>query len=323
MALKTNTAVAKSNGKAPPPKAPAAKAVATKAPVAQAKSALKPEAANRLIPGNQAPRQPSTAVTVLKKDGALAKISDDTFSGMASSGLENVTQSDVIIPRITILQALSPQLQKSKPEFNPDAQQGDFCDTATGALYRDEITLIPCFFARIFIEWAPRSTGKGLVKNHGLDASILDQCTPDEKGRMILPNGNYVAETATYYCLNLSAGGARCFVPLTSTQLRASRRWMTLITAEKIQRADGSVFTPPIFYRSWRASTVNQTNNEGDWFGWKFEAADSLPEMEDGAELLAEAKAFYEQARNGLVIGDISSMAADEAQANTGTGDAM
>jgi hypothetical protein len=159
----------------------------------------------------------STAVVVKSAPAAIIKPSADLmaeFSGMASSGLENVTANDVIIPRLTILQALSPQVTKSKPEFIKGAEQGNFCDTGTNEIFVDSISVIPCFFARVFLEWAPRSSGKGLVKNHGIDASILDKCTPDDKGRQTLPNGNLIAETATYYVLNMSAGGRRSFIPM-------------------------------------------------------------------------------------------------------------
>ena len=213
--------------------------------------------------------------------------------------------------RITVLQALSPQLQKSKPEFIKEARAGMFCDTATSDLYEDELHIVPCYFATVFLEWAPRSTGKGLVANHGMDASILDKCTPDDKGRMILPNGNYVAETATYYALNMSAGGRRCFIPLSSTQLKASRRWMTLITAEKLRNSQGKEFTPPIFYRSWKATITEQSNNEGSWFGWKFEPSATILELDPTKSLLAAAREFFEMARDGLVRGDVSSLGDD------------
>jgi hypothetical protein len=227
---------------------------------------------------------------------------------MIGLGLENVTANDVLIPRLTILQALSPQVQKTKPEFIKGADQGDFCDTGTGEIFKGSITVIPVFFARVYLEWAPRASGKGLVKNHGTDASVLDQTRRDDKNRNVLPNGNYIAETATFYCLNVSAGMRRSFIPLSSTQLRAARRWMTLITAEKLVASNGREFTPPIFYRSWECTPTSQSNAEGDWFGWKFEHGLTVPEMEDAAAILTEAKRFHEQCRDGLVSGDIANI---------------
>lgn len=253
-------------------------------------------------PAKAAPKQ---ELIVPKKQSTELATMGDEFAGMAS-GLENVTANDIIIPRISILQALSPQLQKSKPEFIKGAAAGMFCDTATLELYEEQLHIIPCFYAKVFLEWAPRSSGKGLVHNHGTDASCLEKCTPDDKGRQTLPNGNYIAETATYYVLNMSAGGRRSFIPMASTQLKASRRWMTQITAEKLKRSNGQEFTPPIFFRSWIASPVEQSNNDGSWFGWKFEPAQNIIELDPTKSLLKEAQDFYQQARDGLVRGDLT-----------------
>jgi hypothetical protein len=236
----------------------------------------------------------------------------DEFAGMPT-GLENVTAKDLVIPRITILQALSPQLIKSKPEFIKGAAAGMFCDVATGDTWADSLDFLPCFYATIYLEWAPRSSGKGLVANHGTNAAIMSDCTFDDKRRAVLPSGNYIAETATYYGLNMSAGGRRSFIPLSSTQLKASRKWMTLITNQRLKRSDGSEFVPPLFYRCWRAEITEQSNSEGSWFGWKFSPGNTVLELDPTKALLADARDFYEQARAGLVQGDLSSYAEEGA----------
>ena len=257
--------------------------------------------------------KPSTAVAKAEPKPAPARVSGRDVSVAseaiealgASMGMEHVSTSDLIIPRLTILQALSPQVNKSKPEFIKGASVGDFCDTATGDLFSGSIQIIPCFFARVFLEWAPRSTGKGLVKNHGLDNSILSQCEPDDKGRMFLPNKNYIAETATYYVINLTAGGRRSFIPLSSTQLKSSRQWMTKISSERLSRRDGSEFTPPIFFRSWHAQPVAQSNAHGSWRGWKFTPDAPTLELDPSQGLRKDCISFYEQARDGIVQGDV------------------
>ena len=261
-------------------------------------------------PAGQKP--PGTQLSFIE-DAPLPATINDEFGSMAT-GLENVKSKDLIIPRLTILQALSPQLQKNKPEFIRGAEAGDFCDTATGDVFKAPLKIVPVYFATVYLEWAPRNTGKGLVANHGMDASILAHCKPDEKRRMVLPSGNYVAETATYFVLNLTAGGRRSFIPLNATQLKASRKWMTLIMNQRLKRGDGSEFTPPLFYRSWNASVVEQSNNDGSWFGWKFEPGDPIMTIDPQRNLLTEAKEFCEQAKNGLFQGDVG--AGDEEPAS-------
>jgi hypothetical protein len=252
----------------------------------------------------------------------LPTSTDDYFAGLPS-GMENVTAADLMIPRLTIVQALSPQLLKSRPEYNPEAAIGDFCDTGLNEIFKDAIEIIPCYFARVFLEWYPRSTNKGIAANHGMNAAILEKCKPDDKNRMILPNGNYVAETATYFVLNLTAGGRRSFIPLTSTQLKNSRKWMTLITNIKLNRADGTQFTPPIFYKSWIATTVEQSNNEGVWRGWNFAPGREILTIDPTKALLNEAIEFSTQAKEGLVKGDLTGDIEEHANTEPNANDTM
>lgn len=242
-------------------------------------------------------------------------VDDEMMSG--PNGFENVTAKDILIPRLTILQKMSPQIDKSDPAYITGAEYGDFADTGTGEVFKESITVVPCFYALVYLEWAPRGSGRGLVANHGTDASCLKNATPDEKRRLVLPNGNYIAETATYYVLNLTANGRRSFIPMTSTQLKHARRWTTLLTSERLKRPDGSEFQPPMWYRSWNVTTVEEKNNDGAWKSWKFTPADPILALDPSKSILHAAKEFYEQARDGIARGDIASVAEEHAKSET------
>jgi hypothetical protein len=234
---------------------------------------------------------------------------DDVFSSVAGEGFENVKSTDLVIPRITILQALSPQVQPKKPEYIQGAVVGDICDVGTQELFEAPLIFLPVYYVKQWLEWAPRSSGKGLVKIHD-DSSVIEECSLNEKKQPILPNGNYIAETAQFFGLNLSAGGRRCFLPMASTQLKKSRRWLTLATSEKVERADGTSFTPPLFYRTYSLSTVDESNAEGSWAGWKIERGERLQDFTPNwRPIFDEAMAFRESLKKGEARGDL---AADE-----------
>ena len=55
----------------------------------------------------------------------------DFLVGTAGVGNEAVTAQDVTFPRIGIIQALSPEIQKDHAKFIPGAQTGDLFDTLT------------------------------------------------------------------------------------------------------------------------------------------------------------------------------------------------
>lgn len=235
-----------------------------------------------------------------KESTALAEF--DLFD---PKDVEQFSSQDIIIPRLNILQALSPQVNKKKAEYIEGAEQGDFCDVATGEIFKDELTVIPCFYAMVYLEWAPRDSGRGLVANHGTDPSILDDCKRNEKNQNILENGNYIVETATYYVLNMSAGGRPSFIPLSSTQLKAARKWNTLISSQKLTAPNGDDVPAPIFYRSWKATSIESSNQQGDWYGWKFAPDQNILELDPSGDLLRHAKELRRMAQEGLVKGDV------------------
>lgn len=267
-----------------------------------------------------------TKTNVPAKAGAtaLANVSDDFFQANAGAGLENVTSSDLLVPRLTIIQALSPQLNPKKPEFIEGAAIGDICDVGTGELFKDDILFLPVYYRKEYLEWAPRASGEGLIAIHA-DATILEQTTRNERKQAVLPNGNIIAETAQFFGLNLTADRRRCFLPMSSTQLKKARKWITLATSEKLRRGDGSEYVAPLFYRTYELGTAEESNNQGDWAGWVVNRGPALPELElDGipwVDIGKEAAAFREMIIAGEVRGDMSGV--DDVDGGTIEGSAM
>lgn len=260
----------------------------------------------------------------------------DEIEAMGGEGLDNVTAANVLLPRLTILQKLSPQLNKKKVEFIEGAQEGDWCDVGVGDIFRGSIEAIPCHFSTQYILWKKNRGGFG--GNLGMDAKCLNDTTLNEKRQNILPSGDAIVETATWYCL-LRVGGEwrRVFLPFTSTGLKVSRKWLTLIKAEKLLGKNGW-FSAPLFYRPWTLNVLDESNEQGDWFtpvvnkivtgdlsqygletngavttGGASPMADRFKNIyhmmyenhDTKKELLAEARKFYEDARDNLVVGDL------------------
>src|SRR5687768_6899489 len=234
-----------------------------------------------------------------------AATNDFSAFDSGDTGFENVTSKDLIIPRLTILQGLSPQVTQGKPEFDPNAKVGDVYDVGLQERFPNGVVFIPVLYSKAYLEWAPRNSGKGLQGIHN-DDRILDETEDDEKGRPTLKNGNYIVETAQLYGINVTAAFRKCFLPMSSTQLKKARRLLTLATSEKLPRADGSFFTPPLYYRSYRLTTVPESNNEGNWKGWKIERDKALNELPNWKEHLQDITQFRESLLKGEAKGDLS-----------------
>jgi hypothetical protein len=240
-------------------------------------------------------------------------IADDFFQENAGAGLDNVTAKDLLIPRLTILQSLSPQLKPRDAAYIEGAVVGDICDVGTGTLFK-KLVFLPVYYRKDYLEWAPRSSGGGLVAIHS-DPAILDHTERNDKKQPLLPNGNLIAETAQFFGFNLSAGRQMCFLPMASTQLKKARKWITMAAGEKLRRKDGSEFTAPLFYRTYELGTADENNAQGDWKGWTVNRGPALNEMEfDGTpwQIIAQQAAdFRLQVMAGEAKGDVSDMNSD------------
>lgn len=170
---------------------------------------------------------------------------------------------------------------------------------------------IPVYFKTQYLEWKPGRKGLAMIHD---DPNIMSQTSLNEKRQNVMPNGNFIVETAQFYGLNVAAGYRFSFIPMAVTQLKKGRRWNTLATTEKVARRDGSGdFTPPMFYRAYLLSTVPESNAEGmSWDGWKIERGPRIEDMEGASQKVFElATGFYEQLRSGKARGDVDSMEGD------------
>lgn len=80
-----------------------------------------------------------------------AYMSQDT-----NRGSENVSVEDIAIPRLEIVQSLSP-IRKE----DPDALEGMLYNSVTHELYGHEVAFVPVMFIRQFLVWKDRKKGGG------------------------------------------------------------------------------------------------------------------------------------------------------------------
>ena len=76
------------------------------------------------------------AKKIAKKEETGIVLSEDRpdFMGNSQRGSEDVTIDDLTIPRVDIIQDLSPQHKKNKPEYIEGAEVGMLFNTVTGKL---------------------------------------------------------------------------------------------------------------------------------------------------------------------------------------------
>jgi hypothetical protein len=262
----------------------------------------------------------------VRKPAALATANaSDLLLQDAGAGLEDMSAQDLQIPRISILQANSPQVKKSDGKYVKGAEEGDFFDNVANAVYAKGdkgFLFIPVARRRANIEWIPKDAGGGFIADHGANDAILSQCTKDDKNRMMLKNGHEVVTTQEYYIIALDADGKnpkQAVISMAKTQLKKARKMNTVLSSLQVARPDGKgTFNPALFYSVFHATTVPESKDTFNWMGWLCPRHGDTLELPQGNDLYIAARQFRESVNIGAV--KVATPAAEEISGGGGEG---
>lgn len=235
---------------------------------------------------------------------------DIDFASDAGTGQEDMGADDIQIPRMNIIQSLSPQRVETKPEYIADCKEGQIFENGGKELFdgKEGVLVVPIMFQKSYLEWAPRNSGKGLVKHHGNDGSVYNSITPNEKYQRITGEGNEIIPTAEYfvYLVDKETGAFRPFVlSMSKSALKHAKRWNLMINQLTAPRPDDESiknWNAPIFFGVYNLSTLPETNNEGNWYRWEVKAAGTIKQFENTwTDLYKSAQAFRKSIQEGGV----------------------
>lgn len=175
-------------------------------------------------------------------------------------GMEGISLRDINVSMLRIIENNSPQRKRSKPQYMPEAEEGDIFDIALKILHKD-FYFLPLKHVKRWVEWVPRNKGGGFVANH--------KSPMQTDSEFLLPNGNELTETSYFLGWMLHGDGTKTFViiPMEKTRLRDARNFNTLITSEKDARGNRI----PLGFRIFKVSTGPRKRGENDYFGWEIE----------------------------------------------------
>jgi hypothetical protein len=213
------------------------------------------------------------------------------FEQDSGKGLENVKREDSAIPFLTVLQALSPQVQEGAPTQVEGARAGMFLETVTGNKFSatEGVVVVPVHFEKKYIEWKPRASGGGFVAVH----DTREEAEAKKK------EGNDIVDTAQHFVLYRAPDGAwyPAVISCKSTQLGFSRRWVSLMQSLQLTGKSGVPFIPPTYAAEYKLTSQRQQNDKGQWFGMSVERVGLVQDF----TVYARAKVFHEMLRSGNV----------------------
>ena len=238
----------------------------------------------------------NTEVAVKAAAGALSTVS---FEEDASRGLGNIGHEDLALPFLKVLGQLSPEVNKRDGKYVQGAEPGMIFNSVTGELFDGEkgIEVVPCHYKMEYIEWQNRGEGLGApIAIHPSSSDIMSQTKRDGGYKDVLPNGNYIEKTASYFLLTLGASTGTALLTMKSTQLKISRKWNTMMAQIKMNGKNGP-FTPASFSHTYKLKTTQLSNDKGTWFGWE---VTKVGPVQDKA-LYQQAKSFSESVSKGEI----------------------
>lgn len=209
----------------------------------------------------------SNDLTVNTGGALISSALADQLASIKGDGFENVTQEDIGLAVINILQSNSPQCDKKDEQYLENVSEGQFFNTSTQEAF-DTLHGIPIGFQKSYVEFVPRSAGGGFVGRHALGSPII---ADSEKvgSKLITPNGNELVETHEYYFLVVPEEGQPypVLIPFKSTMLKHSRRWLGMMKKQFVKAPDGSTMTVPMYFQTYVLGTGVESNKLGSWYG--------------------------------------------------------
>jgi len=214
---------------------------------------------------------------VVKKEDQLPSY----MNPESSRGSENVDSNDVQIPRISVVQALSPQVDKDDPAYIKEAQVGDILNVLTGELYPDGLEFVPVFFEKDHLVWKTRKAGGGLVARCENEVEAAKLADTDANYEYVMsPNHICILLGPDREPLNEVA------IPMAVSKHKVSRRFNSLIRLNGGDR----------FSRIYKLTSVSDENSAGEKY--KNLHVENIEGWAPEAVYLA-AEALYDQIQDG------------------------
>lgn len=212
-------------------------------------------------------KQTTAVATAAKKpeQQALALAGDrpEWLSGEAR-GSETVTLEDMLVPRLELVQPLSPCKDEDGPDYIEGAKDGMIFNTVTRELYGKAVWFSPVMFRRQYLLFRSRKAGGGFRGSFPTMAAAEAARREQED-----PNNHEVVEAAEHFVLTMHDNQVQpAMLTCTKTKLKVSRQLNSLVRL----RGEDSWAT------AYELGTVKQQNDKGTFYNFSVRPLGFVPE---------------------------------------------
>jgi hypothetical protein len=206
-------------------------------------------------------------------------------------GSETVGMEDLTIPRLDIVQSLSPCRKKTDPAYIEGAEEGHMFNNVTRELFKDEVHVVPVLFTKEYIIWKDRDNGGGFKGAYPTKEDAQNALTEIlSKGKDMGPYD--IVDTAQHLCLLLRYTSDmsvvvkvdEIIVSMAKSKMKVSRQWNSMIRINGNDR----------FSRVYKLSVVPDSSEKGDYFNFKVTTGGFPPK-----NVYEKAEEIYESISSG------------------------
>lgn len=208
-------------------------------------------------------------------------------------GSENVTTSDIAIPRLEVIQGLSPVVKRGDPKFDKNARIGELMNSVSREMYGEKVTVVPVYYIKQYLVWKMRKwiDDKGQERT-GEGGFLGSYDTEEEANRRADKEAEQsdspleIIDTPQHLCLLLHDDGRmeEVILSMPRTKAKISRQWNAMV---RIAGGDR-------FGRAYTVSTNLEKNQKGDFYNYAVALA-GFPSK----EVYEKAEELYEAVSSG------------------------
>lgn len=236
------------------------------------------------------------------------------------------TREELIIPRLKVLQAQSPEVLEDSNQYVMGAKAGMFYNTSSGKLTPGQEGIIAVIIGhqhQVF-EWLPQDQGRGLVKIWGVDDGWKAKCLPEQREALvpITTDGHTIDKQRSFLIFDVTVDTGEydpSYFNLKSTGHRVASQISTMISNARYKLSDGRIINPPYYYYLYKLTLDKQSNPKGSWWAPRISkyadkngAQIPLKSITNGEQIFQQAKLMQEHFLEGSL-----QHAANEWESNT------
>ncbi len=194
-----------------------------------------------------------------------------------SRGSEEVKSTDMVLPRLELIQALSP-IKDENPE---EAKEGYLFNSVTREIIGDHAYFVPVYFKMEYLVWKDQDKGGGFFGSFASEGEAKDRVN-EAIAAGESPDDLEIVDTPVQYGLRVQPDGQseQIVISMAKTKAKVSRKWNAMI-----QIVGGDRFS-----RVYKLSSFKDENAKGQkFFNFVVQPAGFTPE-----KAYREAERLYE-----------------------------